>query len=214
MSPSRHSRCHARASVLMGWPLAAAAARAAAVEEVIVRRGGFLAASPPVTLSVAVVKRLRAGLLAGHTLILQRVTGPGTLFVHAAWDFAAFTLGQGEVLRADTDSLVWFDGFATTAEGRDLVQRAKRTPDRAAIALTAPAPTGGQSPAVVRIQARVRSVPLSEKRDQADRQDIGEYAHHDDGNTARSRRAVQPVNECHPARAVNHPGRRRHEWRG
>ena len=43
------------------------------------------------------------------TLILQRVTGPGTLFVHAAGDFAAFTLGQGEVLRADTDSLVWFD---------------------------------------------------------------------------------------------------------
>ena len=78
-------------------------------EAVIVRRGGFLAASPSVTLAVALVKRLRAGLLAGHTLVLQRVTGPGTLFVHAAGDFAAFTLGQGEVLRADTDSLVWFD---------------------------------------------------------------------------------------------------------
>ena len=61
------------------------------------------------TLAVALVKRLRAGLLAGHTLVLQRVTGPGTLFVHAAGDFAAFTLGQGEVLRADTDSVVWFD---------------------------------------------------------------------------------------------------------
>ena len=78
-------------------------------EAVIVRRGGFLAASPSVTLAVALVKRLRAGLLAGHTLVLQRVTGPGTLFVHAAGDFAAFTLGQGEVLRADTDSVVWFD---------------------------------------------------------------------------------------------------------
>ena len=78
-------------------------------EAVIVRRGGFLAASPSVTLAVALVKRLRAGLLTGHTLVLQRVTGPGTLFVHAAGDFAAFTLGQGEVLRADTDSLVWFD---------------------------------------------------------------------------------------------------------
>ncbi len=78
-------------------------------EEVVVRRGGFLAAAPAVTLSVAVVKRLRAWLLAGHTLILQRVTGPGTLSVHAAGDFAAFTLGQGEVLRADTDSVVWFD---------------------------------------------------------------------------------------------------------
>ena len=78
-------------------------------EAVIVRRGGFLAASPSVTLAVALVKRLRAGLLAGHTLVLQRVTGPGTLFVHAAGDFAAFTLGDGEVLRADTDSVVWFD---------------------------------------------------------------------------------------------------------
>ena len=81
----------------------------AAGEEVIVRRGGFLAASPSVTLAVALVRCLRAGLLAGHTLILQRVTGPGTLFVHAAVDFAGFTLGDGEVLRADTDSLVWFD---------------------------------------------------------------------------------------------------------
>ena len=81
----------------------------AAGEDVIVRRGGFLAASPSVTLAVALVKRLRAGLLAGHTLILQRVTGPGTVFVHAAWDFAGFTLGDGEVLRADTDSVVWFD---------------------------------------------------------------------------------------------------------
>ena len=92
-----------------GEPGTIRAVELAAGEEVIVRRGGFLAASPSVTLSVALVKRLRAGLLAGHTLILQRVTGPGTVFVHAAGDFAAFTLGQGEVLRADTDSLVWFD---------------------------------------------------------------------------------------------------------
>ena len=57
----------------------------------------------------SIVGRPGPRLLAGHTLILQRVTGPGTLFVHAAGDFAAFTLGQGEVLRADTDSVVWFD---------------------------------------------------------------------------------------------------------
>ena len=29
------------------------------------------------------LKGLRAGLLAGHTLVLQRVTGPWTVFVHA-----------------------------------------------------------------------------------------------------------------------------------
>ena len=48
-------------------------------------------------------------MLAGHTLVLQRLSGPGTVFVHAAGDFAGFTLGPGEVLRADTAALVWFD---------------------------------------------------------------------------------------------------------
>ena len=55
------------------------------------------------------MSRLRAGLLAGHTLVLQRVTGPGTVFVHAAGDFVSVELARGEVLRADTESLVWFD---------------------------------------------------------------------------------------------------------
>ena len=78
-------------------------------EEIVVRRRGFLAASPSVDLSVAMVTRLRAGVLAGHTLVLQRLSGPGTVFVHAAGDFAGFTLGPGEVLRADSAALVWFD---------------------------------------------------------------------------------------------------------
>ena len=78
-------------------------------EEIVVRRRGFLAASPSVDLSVAMVTRLRAGVLAGHTLVLSRLSGPGTVFVHAAGDFAGFTLGPGEVLRADTAALVWFD---------------------------------------------------------------------------------------------------------
>ena len=78
-------------------------------DEMVVKRGGFLAASPSVTVSVALVTRLRAGLLAGHQIVLQRVTGPGTLFVTAAGDFVSFTLAAGETLRADTESLVWFD---------------------------------------------------------------------------------------------------------
>ena len=48
--------------------------------------------------------------MAGHTLVLQRVTGPGTVFVHdAAGDFIACELARSKVLRADTDSLMWFD---------------------------------------------------------------------------------------------------------
>ena len=52
---------------------------------------------------------LRAGMLAGRTLVLQRVTGQGTVFVHAAGDFAEFALVADEALRADTHALVWFD---------------------------------------------------------------------------------------------------------
>ena len=78
-------------------------------EEIIVRRGSFLAALGSVDLSVALVSRLRAGVLAGHTLLLQRVTGPGLVWLFAAGDFVAFDLAAGEVLRADTSSGVCFD---------------------------------------------------------------------------------------------------------
>ena len=62
-----------------------------------------------VELSVALAKRLRAGMLAGRTLVLQRVTGQGTVFVHAAGDFAEFALVADEALPAGTHALVWFD---------------------------------------------------------------------------------------------------------
>lgn len=75
-------------------------------QSIIVQRGGLLAASPSVELSVALAK---AGLLAGRTLVLQRVTGQGTVFVHAAGNFAEFALAPAEALRADTHALVWFD---------------------------------------------------------------------------------------------------------
>ena len=74
-------------------------------ESILVQRGGFIAASPSVVLSVGLVKRLWVG-LADHTLVLQRVTGPGTVFVHAAGDFAESTLAPDEALRADAHSLV------------------------------------------------------------------------------------------------------------
>ena len=58
---------------------------------------------------MALVTRLRAGLLAGHQIVLQRVTGPGTVFVTAAGDFVSFTLAAGETfttLRALSESFL------------------------------------------------------------------------------------------------------------
>ena len=79
-------------------------------KSVVVQRGGFLAAELSVKLGMALVKRLRVGLIGGgQNLILQRLTGPGKAFVHAAGDFTEFNLVAGEQLRADTRCMVWFD---------------------------------------------------------------------------------------------------------
>ena len=48
------------------------------------------------------------------------VTLSVTVFVHAAGDFVSVELARGEVLHADTDSLVWFDAsvdFSATRAG-------------------------------------------------------------------------------------------------
>ncbi len=78
-------------------------------QSVLVQRGGFVAAEPTVQLTIAFTKRLGAGFLGGEGFILQRLTGPGTAFIHAGGDFAEFDLAPGEAMQVDTGSLVCFD---------------------------------------------------------------------------------------------------------
>ena len=81
----------------------------AAGQSIMVQRDSFLLAQSTVQLNLALVKRLGAGFFGGEGFILERLTGPGTVFIHAGGDFVEFTLKPGEQLQIDTGSIVAFD---------------------------------------------------------------------------------------------------------
>lgn len=81
----------------------------AAGQSVLVQRDSFLFAQSTISFSIAMVKKLGAGLLGGEGFILQKLTGPGTVFIHAGGDFLEFNLGAGEAIQIDTGCIVGFD---------------------------------------------------------------------------------------------------------
>ncbi len=78
-------------------------------QTIMVQRDGFLFAQASVTLDIAMVRRLGAGLLGGEGFILQKLTGPGAVFIHAGGDHVDFTLKPGEILQVQTGHLVAFE---------------------------------------------------------------------------------------------------------
>jgi uncharacterized protein (TIGR00266 family) len=81
----------------------------AAGQTIMVQRDGLLFAQSSVTLDIATVQKLGAGLFGGEGFILQKLTGPGVVFVHAGGDHVDFTLGPGEMLQVQTGHLVAFE---------------------------------------------------------------------------------------------------------
>jgi uncharacterized protein (TIGR00266 family) len=78
-------------------------------QSVMVQRDSFLVAQSSVQLNLAFVKRLGAGFFGGEGFILEKLTGPGSVFIHGGGDFVEFTLSPGESLQIDTGSIVAFD---------------------------------------------------------------------------------------------------------
>ncbi len=78
-------------------------------QSILVQRDGFLCAQPTVQLKVALVKKLGAGFFGGEGFILEKLSGPGTVFIHGGGDFVEFTLKPGEMLQVDTGCVVAFD---------------------------------------------------------------------------------------------------------
>ena len=78
-------------------------------QSILAQRDSFLFAQPTVQLSVAFVKRLGAGFFGGEGFILEKLTGPGMVFIHGGGDFVEFELKPGEVLQVDTGCIVAFD---------------------------------------------------------------------------------------------------------
>ncbi|HYP08851.1 MAG TPA: AIM24 family protein, partial [Bryobacteraceae bacterium] len=78
-------------------------------QSVLVQRDSFLFAQTGVQLNIAFVKKLGAGFFGGEGFILEKLTGPGAVFIHGGGDFVEFNLGPGEVLQVDTGCIVGFD---------------------------------------------------------------------------------------------------------
>ena len=76
---------------------------------VIVQRDAFVCAQETVQVGIEFVKRIGAGFFAGEGFILERLTGPGTAFIHGGGDFVEFDLKPGETLQVDTGCVVGFD---------------------------------------------------------------------------------------------------------
>jgi uncharacterized protein (TIGR00266 family) len=75
----------------------------------LVQRDSFLAAQSTATLNIAFVKKLGAGFFGGEGFILEKITGPGTAFIHAGGDQIEFELKAGESLQVDTGCVVGFE---------------------------------------------------------------------------------------------------------
>lgn len=78
-------------------------------QSLLAQRDAFLFAQPSVQFSVALVKKLGAGFFGGEGFILERLTGPGMVFIHAGGDFTEFNLGPGQKLQIETGNIVAFD---------------------------------------------------------------------------------------------------------
>lgn len=71
-------------------------------QSMICQKRAFLAASRSVSLAVYFQKKLGAGLVGGEGFIMQRVTGPGTVFVEIDGAAIEYDLQPGQVMKVDT----------------------------------------------------------------------------------------------------------------
>jgi uncharacterized protein (TIGR00266 family) len=78
-------------------------------QTIFAQRDAFLMAQPTVQLSVALVRRLGAGFFGGEGFILEKLIGPGLVFIHAGGDFIQFDLKAYETVQVSTGCIVAFD---------------------------------------------------------------------------------------------------------
>ncbi len=78
-------------------------------ESVICQKTAFLCATAGVELSVYLQKKLSSGLVGGEGFIMQRITGPGTVFLEIDGYSPVYDLKPGERLVCDTGVLAAMD---------------------------------------------------------------------------------------------------------
>ncbi len=78
-------------------------------ETIICQKSAFLAATAGVDLAVHFQKRLGAGFFGGEGFIMQRITGPGLVFLEIDGHSVEYDLAPGEPLVCDTGVLATMD---------------------------------------------------------------------------------------------------------
>lgn len=76
---------------------------------ILAQRDAFLFAQPNVQLSIAFVKKLGAGFFGGEGFVLEKLIGPGMVFIHGGGDFIEFNLGQNQTVQVETGCIVAFE---------------------------------------------------------------------------------------------------------
>ncbi len=82
----------------------------AAGQEIICQKSAFLAATNGVTLSAYVQKNVGAGFLGGEGFLMQRITGPGLVFLEIDGSVVEYDLAAGQAMVVDQGYLATMDG--------------------------------------------------------------------------------------------------------
>lgn len=78
-------------------------------ETIICQKGSFLAGEPSLDLKVHFRKRLGAGFFGGEGFILQKITGPGVVFLELDGHIEEYNLAPGQRIVVDTGNVAFFD---------------------------------------------------------------------------------------------------------
>jgi uncharacterized protein (TIGR00266 family) len=78
-------------------------------ESIICQKDAFLVGQRTVTLKTEFKKKLGAGLFGGEGFFLQRITGPGTVWLELPGEITEYTLAEGQALKVDPGYLAAFE---------------------------------------------------------------------------------------------------------
>ncbi|MGC9399088.1 MAG: TIGR00266 family protein [Anaerolineae bacterium] len=78
-------------------------------QSLICQRDAFMCAEAAVNLEMHFRKRLGTGLFGGEGFILQKITGPGKVFLEIPGEIRAYTLQEDQLLRVDPGHIAAFD---------------------------------------------------------------------------------------------------------
>lgn len=78
-------------------------------ESLICQKNAFLCAERNVKLEIHLKKKLGAGLFGGEGFILQKVTGPGWVFLEIDGEAVEYQLNPGEKMKVDTGHVAMFE---------------------------------------------------------------------------------------------------------